>query len=195
MSLLDIGIIVVYLITMVGIGIYFQRSASQGIGAGLLIPLLIRWYWWRFNGYGFSIGILTGMAAAVVQRIIFPEIPEYLAFATVSGLSLIGTFAGTMFFKATSQAVLLNFYKITRPFGFWRPVAMAIPAGEQTGIRRETIRDRVSTLYAVIWQLALFLTMMSMVMKRWDYTTILGIVFAVMSLLLYFNWFRYLKAE
>ena len=25
---------------------------TMGIGAGMLIPQVIRWYWWRFNGYG-----------------------------------------------------------------------------------------------------------------------------------------------
>ncbi|GIR29985.1 MAG: hypothetical protein CM15mP44_2680 [Candidatus Neomarinimicrobiota bacterium] len=29
---------------------------TMGIGAGMFIPQVIRWYWWRFNGYGFAVG-------------------------------------------------------------------------------------------------------------------------------------------
>ena len=39
---------------------------TMGIGAGMFIPQVIRWYWWRFNGYGFAIGTAVGMTAAVL---------------------------------------------------------------------------------------------------------------------------------
>ena len=166
---------------------------TMSIGAGLLVPLLVRWYWWRFNGYGFAAGILAGMLGAILQRLLWPDIPEYTAFSFVSALSLIGTFGGTMLFKATPQDTLINFYKITRPFGFWGPVAAVIPDSERRQIQTETRRDRLSILAAVCWQLVLFMTMMGIVLKRWDYVVILGAVFAGLSLFLYVNWFRHLE--
>ena len=41
---------------------------TMGIGAGMFIPQVIRWYWWRFNGYGFAIGTAVGMSAAVFNK-------------------------------------------------------------------------------------------------------------------------------
>ncbi|MBC8399931.1 MAG: sodium:solute symporter, partial [Candidatus Marinimicrobia bacterium] len=38
---------------------------TMSIGSGMLIPMLLRWYWWRMNGYGFAIGTVSGMVAAI----------------------------------------------------------------------------------------------------------------------------------
>ncbi|RMF06201.1 MAG: sodium:solute symporter, partial [Candidatus Neomarinimicrobiota bacterium] len=37
---------------------------TMSIGSGLLIPMLLRWYWSRMNGWGFAVGTLAGMVAA-----------------------------------------------------------------------------------------------------------------------------------
>jgi len=39
---------------------------TMGIGAGIFIPLVLRWYWWRFNGYGFAFGTFAGIIAAIL---------------------------------------------------------------------------------------------------------------------------------
>ncbi len=43
---------------------------TSSLGAGLLIPTLARWYWWRMNGYGFAAGTVAGMLAAVLRRLL-----------------------------------------------------------------------------------------------------------------------------
>ena len=90
---------------------------SLGLGAGLAIPLVMRWFWWRFNGFGFAAGTLFGMIAAVVSKLMLPDAPEYISFAIPSFSSLIGCIIGTFSTKQTDNAVLENFYKITKPFG------------------------------------------------------------------------------
>ncbi|MFO7889860.1 MAG: hypothetical protein R6V04_05925, partial [bacterium] len=95
---------------------------TMSIGAGMFIPTLIRWYWWRLNGWGFAIGTAAGMIAAVIQRLVFPGVPEYVSFIFASGVSLIATIIGTYFTKPTDFKVLVKFYRTTRPFGFWGPV-------------------------------------------------------------------------
>jgi Na+/proline symporter len=95
---------------------------TSSLGAGLLIPTLMRWYWWRMNGNGFALGTVFGLVAAVLQRLILPDIPEYYAFTIASVSSLVGMLIGTFSSKPTEEAVLFEFYKRTRPFGFWGPV-------------------------------------------------------------------------
>jgi len=168
---------------------------TSSLGAGLLIPTLARWYWWRMNGMGFAVGTVAGMTAAVVQRIFWPEIPEYFAFSIATLSSLIGMIAGTYAAKPTDEKVLFEFYKKTRPFGFWGPVRKSIPAGTMDQINQENRRDILSTFFAVPWQVVLFLTFMSVILKRWDQFTWLVIVLAVLSTGLYFNWFRHLSKE
>jgi SSS family solute:Na+ symporter len=168
---------------------------TMSIGAGMIIPTLIRWYWWRMNGWGFAIGTAGGMLAAIVQRIFFPDAPEYISFCFAGGISLVCTIAGTYATRPTDRDVLDTFYRKTRPFGFWGPIRDNISPAVMEKINRENRRDIFSTFLAVPWQLALFLLWMTLIMKRWDLFLYLLAVLAVLSVGLYFSWFRHLSNE
>ncbi len=83
---------------------------TSSLGAGLLLPILARWYWWRMNGYGFAAGTVVGMVAAVIQRLVAPEIPEYFSFVFATVCSLFGMVVGTYLTNPTDESVLLAFY-------------------------------------------------------------------------------------
>ena len=168
---------------------------TSSLGAGLLIPTLARWYWWRMNGYGFAAGTVAGMVAAVIQRLLFPEIPEYFSFMIATVSSLIGMIIGTYASKPTDEKVLIEFYKRTRPFGFWGPVRAKINKEKLGEINKENRRDIWSTFMAVPWQVVLFLTSMSIILKRWDQFGWLLLLLIILSTGLYFNWFRHLSKE
>ncbi|MCD4693242.1 MAG: sodium:solute symporter, partial [Calditrichales bacterium] len=168
---------------------------TSSLGAGLLIPTLARWYWWRMNGYGFAAGTVAGTTAAVLQRIFLPEIPEYYAFTIATVSSLIGMIIGTYVSKPTDERTLFEFYKRTRPFGFWKPVRKKIAAETMDKINKENRRDILSTFFAVPWQVVLFLTGMAVILKRWDQFLWLGLILIILSAGLYFNWFRHLSKE
>jgi SSS family solute:Na+ symporter len=168
---------------------------TSSLGAGLLIPTLTRWYWWRMNGYGFAWGTIAGMVAAIVQRILFPEIPEYYAFIIATISSLLGMIIGTYSAPPTDESVLLEFYKRTRPFGFWGPIRKKIQSEKLNEINQENRRDILSTFFAVPWQIVLFLTGMALIFKRWDQFGWLLIILILLSAALYFNWFRHLSSE
>ncbi len=135
------------------------------------------------------------MIAAVIQRLFLPEIPEYFAFTIASSASLIGVIVGTFAAEPTDEKVLLEFYKRTRPFGFWKPVRDKINAESMAAINKENKRDILSTFMAVPWQVVLFLTSMAVILKRWDEFVWLAILLVVLSVALYFNWFRHLSKE
>ncbi len=168
---------------------------TMSIGAGMIIPQLARWYWWRLNGYGFAIGMAAGMVAALVQRTWFPFVPEYVAFSFASGMSLIFMVIGTLLTKPTDEATLKDFYKRTRPFGFWGRIKNSISAPVQEKIKSEHRRDIIATFIAVPWQLILFLTMMMIVMQRWDTFGWLSILLVVLSFGLYHFWYKHLSTE
>ncbi len=168
---------------------------TMSIGAGMIVPTLLRWYWWRMNGYGYAIGMAAGMIAAVVQRLAFPIVPEYVSFGFASGFSLIGTIAGTYLTQPTDKKVLDNFYKTTRPFGFWNPVRSQMSPKVIEKIYKENRRDIISTFFAVPWQVVLFLTMMMIIMKAWHTLFILLGLLILLSTGLYFTWFRHLSTE
>lgn len=168
---------------------------TSSLGAGLLIPILARWYWWRMNGYGFAAGTAAGMIVAVLQRLFLPDIPEYFAFLIATSASLIGMIAGTLSSPPTDMKVLTEFYKRTRPFGFWGPIRKSIPDEVMAQINTENRRDIFSTFLAVPWQVVLFLTTMAIILQDWTQFTWLLIILIALSVGLYFKWFRHLSSE
>lgn len=168
---------------------------TMSIGAGLIMPLLVRWYWWRLNGWGFAAGTFAGMAAAILQKLLFDGIADYQVFLSVSAISLGATILVTLLTPATPTPVLTHFYRLTRPFGLWGPVRGALPEAETRGIRTENRRDILAILLAVPWQLVLFLTAMQLVTGRWDLFAILFGILIVLSAGLYVTWFRHLSTE
>ncbi len=188
---------------IVALGLFFSLNIqnlndiwswlTMGIGSGMIVPLVIRWYWWRLNGYGFAAGVIAGMIVAILIRLIFPYFPEHYTFLIVISGSTLATLLGTYLSPATSKEVLVGFYKRTRPFGFWSPIKAEFPKKQNETDKQEQRHDIVSTLLAVPWQLSLFLTGMAIMVRRWDYVTGLGLSFIILSIGLYFTWFRHLK--
>ena len=168
---------------------------TMGIGAGMFIPQVIRWYWWRFNGYGFAIGTAVGMIAAVLTKAFGGPIAEYNSFLIASGSSLVGCILGTYLTPPTESAVLSNFYKVTRPFGFWGSVRTELPTDVLNQINEENRRDIIAIFFAVPWQVVLFLTGMMIVMKQWSNVFNLFGLLVVLSAGLYWFWYRHLSKE
>jgi SSS family solute:Na+ symporter len=126
---------------------------------------------------------------------VFPHVPEYIAFSFASSISFVTMLAATYATKPTSASVLSEFYETTRPFGFWNPVRKAISSRIMEKVNRENRRDLISIFMAVPWQVVMFLTFMMVVMQRWDWFGRLLIVFIILSVGLYFSWFRHLSTE
>ncbi len=168
---------------------------TMGIGAGMFIPQLIRWYWWRYNGYGYALGTVLGMIGAVLTKAFAGQIPEYTSFMIASGSSFIGCILGTYLTEPTDEKVLFNFYKITRPFGFWNKIRNRLPKETLTNINNENRADIIATFFAVPWQIVLFLIGMMIVLKQWYSLMILLPLFLILSSGLYWFWFRNLDKE
>jgi solute:Na+ symporter, SSS family len=119
------GVLIVTLGVILGFFAKDVNSLLQWIVAalygGYIAANIFKWYWWRFNASGFFWGMMAGIAAALVFPQIFTGLLLYkwplLFLISIAG-SVIGTYAA----PATDTAVLKNFYKAVRPWGFWKPV-------------------------------------------------------------------------
>jgi solute:Na+ symporter, SSS family len=135
------------LIVVLGLLLSFNVTNINDIWGWLTLGL----YWWRFNGYGFAIGTLAGMLAAVLSKAVIipnthdPQIQEYILFLVPSLTSLCGCILGTLFTAPTERATLENFYNVTRPFGFWGIVSRELPGNIRAKIRAENYRDIQAT--------------------------------------------------
>ncbi|MEM1269721.1 MAG: sodium:solute symporter [Bacteroidota bacterium] len=166
---------------------------TMGLGAGIMIPQLVRWYWWRFNGYGYAGGTFAGMVLAIVVRLFF-DLDEISTFIAIAAGTFFATIVCTLVTQPTDDATLTRFYEITKPFGFWGHIASAMPTPAATAIRSETRQDLISLAVAVPWQLCLFLTPMVFMTKQWPLFWPLFASLGILTVLLYVVWFRRLKS-
>jgi SSS family solute:Na+ symporter len=191
------------LVVLIGLAFSFQEVNINDIwgwltlafGSGLFMPLLLRWYWWRFNGYGFALGTVVGMATAIGSKLLSIPLPEYASFLVPAGCSLIGCIVGTLLTAPTEPEVLENFYRTTRPFGAWQHIAEKLPERSQLAITMENRRDLISIIIAVPWQLSMFLMGMLLIMKQWQSFLIMFAIFVLLSVGLYFTWYRFLSEK
>ena len=152
---------------------------------------ILKWYWWRFNGYGYFWGMIAGIAASMVIPFAFPSIPALMAFPYVLAVSLVGCLAGSLLTKPEPDAVLMKFYMQIRPWGYWKPVLQKVrkyyPDCEPN---KRLSRDIFNVVVGIVWQTSLVLTPISLVTKQ--YPLFIGVVcsIALTSLILKFTWWN-----
>ena len=166
---------------------------TMGFGVGLIVPQFIRWYWWRFNGYGYAGGTILGMITAITIRFVFEDIPEMPSFYLTAAITFVGSIAISYMFPPTKSEDLEHFYSKTRPFGFWGPVRAKFSNEIIAPIAAENRRDIMATFFAVPWMLFLGITPMMVVTKQWTYALICGSILLVLSVVLYFIWYKHLS--
>ncbi len=173
---------------------------TTALGPALFIPLFLRWYWPRFNGYGFAIGTGGGIVAALLFDVVL-DLPLYMSFPSIVGTGFLVSVVATFATRPVPDAVLTRFYTQVNPWGFWRNVARkAVDRGlmtwEDTADQLwEKINDAIALCLAVPFQLCLLLMGMSFIFHDWTKFSFFLIVVAFNGLGLYFFWYRSLKSE
>lgn len=95
-----------------------------GFMPALLVPNVLRWYWWRMNGWAYAIGMLA--TAAVGMAALFVDAPPYLYAPPLYILSLVISVAVALVTPPTPEAVLNDFYTRVRPRGGWGVVRQRV---------------------------------------------------------------------
>jgi Na+/proline symporter len=162
----------------------------MGYGSGTLAPYLLRLYWWRCNAWGMITGMLMGVVGAILQRWLIPGMPEWEQFAIIGSLSFLGTIAGSLLTAPTSMEVLKKFYRMTRPFGWWRPLRKEFQGEERAAIDRENRQDIITVPFALLWQVTLYLLPMQLVIKSYRAFFCTLPLFLIALAGMYFFWWK-----
>ena len=168
---------------------------TMGLCSGLAVPSLLKMYWWRFNGGGFAIGTMGGCLGAVVQRLFWPQLPEQWQFVWLTLFAGVCSIAGTYLTKPTDRAVLENFYKITRPFGFWNPLLHILPDDVRVKMKREHFYDLLALPFTGVWLVTMFLMPMQLVIRQFKSFYITFALFIVCVFGMYFFWYKNLPTD
>ena len=191
------------LLVLVGVGIGFQaRSIAQiwswimmALGGGVVVPNVLRWYWWRINGWGYALGTLGGMLLSLVV-LFFPSAPVYYVFPSVCAASLFVSIAVSLATQPTNSDILVSFYKSVRPFGLWKPIARkaGLSAEELSSRSESLLRTILNVVLAMLAITGLYLFPMYLV-GHWYLNSTIWLVLAIAAILaLKYTWYQFLPA-
>lgn len=94
-------------------------QASLILGAGMGIPLILRWVWWRMNSWGEIAAIFASAVVAPILLFGFPDLHESAKLLINAIASLSACLLAVFFFGPEKKAVLQSFFDRARPYGFW----------------------------------------------------------------------------
>jgi len=157
---------------------------------GYIAPNVLKWHWWRFNGYGYFAGMIGGVVAAIVPLLIAPDMNKMyiLPFSFLAGA--IASVVVTLRTPPESDAVLGSFYRNVRPWGFWNPVYKKLLEKEPSLKRNEHFwRDAFNVGIGIIWQLTLIIIPICLVMRQYRTMWLAILVLAVTSIIMKFTWY------
>jgi len=199
-----IGVLIGWNVTSVNAVVVWIVS---GLWGGYTASNVLKWYWWRFNGYGYFWGMVAGIASALTLPLIIEKVPlvqmllaRYsinldvsIVFPLVLVISVAGCLLGTFLTKPEDDAVLKDFYRRVRPWGFWGPVLKMVLA-EDPGFKRneDFLRDMFNIAVGIVWQIALVVLPLYIVIKEFQRAAITLAVVLGTSAILKFTWFDHL---
>ena len=152
---------------------------------------VLKWYWWRLNGYGYFWGMVAGIGSAFVIAAFIPSVAALAAFPYVLGVSLIGCVAGSYLTEPEPDDVLIDFYTRVKPWGFWGPVLAKVRERHPDfQPNRNFKRDMFNVVVGTAWQTTLVALPIFIVIHETTSMLVTLGVLAVTSLILKFNWWN-----
>jgi Na+/proline symporter len=169
----------------------------SGLWGGYVVSNVLKWYWWRFNGWGYFWGMAVGITSAVVMAspLILPNVHDINKFPIILGVSLVAALLGTFLTPPEDEAVLTDFYRRVRPWGFWGPVHEKV-VKEDPGFQRnkDFFRDMFNIVIGTIWQTCFIVLALFLVTHHFRNAVITLVVLITTSIILKFTWYDKLPA-
>lgn len=195
-----VGLVVVLVSICFGMLAEDVNSVLQWVTGALygsyIAANILKWHWWRFNGSGFAYGMAAGMLPALILPLlpVFANVLPLYYFPIIFVCSLIGCICGTYATKQTDEEVLKNFYRKTRPWGYWKPVYEQVKA-ETPAFSKNTamLRDMANVGVGIIWQTALVAAPMFLVLKKTWPCILCVLLIGLTSWVLKWNWYDKLE--
>lgn len=191
-----------FILVLIGlVGGFFANSINSltlwitsALYGGYAAANALKWIWWRFNGYGYFWGMIGGLLGATFIPPMFPDTSAIYLFPVILVVSLIGCFSGTYMSPPEDEAVLKNFYKKTKPWGFWKPIRDKV-LQEEPGFQpnRDFYRDLFNIIVGIVWQMTMVVAPIYLLIRQTKELAISMLLFLVCSWLLKKYWWDKLE--
>lgn len=193
-----------FILVLVGVFFGFFASSLNAITLWITASLyggytaanVLKWVWWRFNGYGYFWGMLAGLLVSSIKLIFFGEWIDIYFFPIIFAFSILGCLLGSYLTPPDDIKVLKSFYKNVRPWGFWKPILLEVQKEDSTFQPNGRFSmDMLNVVIGIVWQMALVVWPIFLMIKKWDALIISLAVVAITSLSLKYLWYDPLKKE
>ncbi len=197
-------------VVVLAVGILFGLLATRitdimmwivgALYGGYVMANVLKWYWWRFNGYGYFWGMVSGIVSAMflpdLARLVLGHPvsnPLYL-FPVIFLISAAGCLLGTFLGRPEDEETLKQFYRTVNPWGFWGPIRAQV-ARENPGFvpNPNFKRDATNVLVGIVWQLCLTALPIYIVLQRWSWAAAILAALVVTTVIIKFNWYDKLE--
>jgi solute:Na+ symporter, SSS family len=171
---------------------------TGGLYAGFVVPNVLKWVWWRLNGWGYFAGMLTGTLASVFFIFTWKSISGgqhlVMSFPYNMALSLTAAIAVSYLTRKQDDASLVNFYAKTNPWGWWKPVQrLALQQDAGFVPNKNFLTDLLNVLLGIVWQMTMIVMPVYFVIREYSSALWLLLLFAVITVILKFTWYNRIK--
>ncbi len=202
-------------VVIVGITIgFFVESLNQivlwivaSLWGSYTAANILKWYWWRFNGFGYFWGMFSGIISSLVLTLLenlklipwldnFPlhNNPNMNSFPIIFIVSVLACLIATLYTKPESDEVLIKFYKRVKPWGFWNPVLQKVKLLDPNFEPNKNFKRDISNIFVgIIWQITLMAFPVFLVIREYNSLMIALVILVITSIILKFNWWNNLE--
>ena len=212
-------------IAIVVVGIFIGWRANNinetiqwivgGLYGGYAAPNVLKWIWWRLNAVGYFSGMVAGVVVAlgITQKAIFMEwlaatspslhaslqifaSNDVYLFPLLLGSSGVAAVIMSYLTPSDDEAVLKEFYRTVRPWGFWGPIRILVEQDDPS-FRSDAsfFRDMFNCAVGIAWQVSLCALPIFVVIRKWPAALACLVCIAITMGVLKFHWYDRLHAS
>ena len=161
----------------------------NALWGGYTAANVLKWYWWRLNGYGYFWGMVAGIGAALVMPFLIPSVAAIYAFPYILVISLAGCVIGSYLTEPEPDEVLIEFYMRVKPWGFWKPVCKKVQQRyPEFKPNRNFKYDMFNVAVGIVWQTSLVVLPIYLVIHETTSMLVSLAIVLVTSAILKFSW-------
>jgi len=197
-QLIGVGLVIISVI----LGMFAENIDSvlkwivSGLYGSYVASNVLKWYWWRFNGYGYFWGMVGGLVPALIFAKVIPSANQLYFFPLTLAISVISCIVATLKTPPTDEEILKDFYKKVRPWGFWKPIHEKV-VKEDPNFKNDSIfsRDMINILVGIIWQTSLVAVAIFLVTLKFIPMALCILLIIITSIFLKKNWYDKIKGD
>ena len=175
----------------------------NALWGGYTAANLLKWFWWRFNGFGYFWGMVFGLLASLLVPFLKPvfinmydltALQDVYLFPIIVLISMAGSIIATLMTLPDDMKVLKDFYIKVRPWGFWKPIHEAVMKDNPDFVNNSNFKmDMFNVLIGIIWQTSMVILALYLIIQDYYSIAFAVLVLAITTYILKKTWYDKLE--